>query len=76
MSISRSGDRWLFEPDGAAVLITGTRSLRHIDFSASATATEAPLSTHPAIEGFVVDQATAVEIADLVIGSLLEGGDR
>jgi hypothetical protein len=75
VSISRSGDRWLFEPDGAAVLITGTRSLRHIDFSASATATEAPLSTDLALKGFVVDHE-ALGIADLVIGSLLGGGDR
>ena len=74
----------LFEPDGAAVLIAGTSGrstagdelCRHIDFSTSAEATETPLSTDLALEGFVVNQDRALGIAGLVSGPLLGGGDQ
>ena len=83
MSISRSGDRWLLEPDGAAVLIAGTSGCstadavcRCIDFFASLTAAEAQLSTDPTLAGFVVDRHGECRIAGIVIGPLLGGEDR
>ena len=48
----------------------------HTDFSASAADAEKQLSPNPALDGLVVDQATAVEIAGIVFGRLLGGGDR
>ena len=73
-----SMDAW--EPAGVVVLVarsagggpTSCCACPHMNFHASAESARSYLDGHDGLSGQVLDQATAVELADLCFGSLLE----
>lgn len=78
--VSRSGERWQWEPEGTVMLLAFTDTGRasaeglcpQIDFHTDAQCAEAHLVKDDRLAGQAVDQATALELADRIFGGLLD----
>lgn len=76
--VERRDGRWLWEPEETVVVIGACESAAEglcsqINFHTDANCAEAHLSAPGAADGPVLDQRTAVELADRTFGRLLSG---
>jgi hypothetical protein len=78
--VSLNGSAWRWDPAGTVVLVarsadggpTSCCACPHMNFFASRESALSYLDANSGLSGQVLDQATALELADLCFGSLLE----